>query len=35
MSEEAQAEVAGQVDAIMAEMPLHELRRAHAAKNAG
>ena len=28
MSEEAQAEVAGQVDAIMAEMPLHELRRA-------
>ena len=28
MSKEAQAEVAGQVDEIMAEMPLHELRRA-------
>lgn len=28
MSEQAQAEVAGQVEAILAEMPLHELRRA-------
>lgn len=28
MSKEAQAEVAGQVEAIMTEMPLHELRRA-------
>ena len=28
MSEEARAEAAGQIDAIMAEMPLHELRRA-------
>ncbi|MDL2286345.1 helix-turn-helix domain-containing protein [Desulfococcaceae bacterium OttesenSCG-928-F15] len=28
MSKEAQAEIAGQVEALMAEMPLHELRRA-------
>lgn len=28
MSKEVQTEVAGQVEAIMAEMPLHELRRA-------
>ncbi len=28
MSEQAQAEAAGQVETIMAEMPLHELRRA-------
>ena len=28
MSQQAQADVAGQVEAIMAEMPLHELRRA-------
>jgi predicted transcriptional regulator len=28
MSKEAQEQAAGQVEAIMAEMPLHELRRA-------
>ncbi|MDR2893300.1 MAG: helix-turn-helix domain-containing protein [Deltaproteobacteria bacterium] len=28
ISEQAQADVAGQIGAIMAEMPLHELRRA-------